>query len=110
MMIGGEVDVVKRLDPIFAALAPGVGMISRTPGREKIDGTAELGYLHCGRNGAGLSSRWSTTVSNTARWRRTRKDLKFCVRRTLESERQLSMPRRRRCAIPSAFEIRWTGV
>ena len=53
MMIGGEPDVVKRLDPIFARLAPGPGNIDRTPGREKIDGTAEQGYLHCGPNGAG---------------------------------------------------------
>ena len=53
MMIGGEKDVVKHLDPIFAALAPGVGDIPRTPGREKIGGTAEQGYLHCGSNGAG---------------------------------------------------------
>jgi 6-phosphogluconate dehydrogenase len=53
MMIGGEVDVVNRLDPIFARLAPGTGDIPRTPGREKVEGTAELGYLHCGPNGAG---------------------------------------------------------
>ncbi len=53
MMIGGEVDVVKRLDPIFATLAPGRGDIPRTPGREKAGGTAELGYLHCGPSGAG---------------------------------------------------------
>src|SRR5262245_60359044 len=53
MMIGGEKDVVKHLDPIFAALAPGVGDIPRTPGREKIGGTAEQGYLHCGSDGAG---------------------------------------------------------
>src|SRR4029453_11065110 len=53
MMIGGEQDVVKRLDPIFATLAPGIGNIPRTPGREKLDGTAEQGYLHCGPNGAG---------------------------------------------------------
>src|SRR5689334_1218022 len=53
MMIGGEVDVVNRLDPIFARLAPGRGDIERTPGREKVGGTAELGYLHCGPNGAG---------------------------------------------------------
>jgi 6-phosphogluconate dehydrogenase len=53
MMIGGEVEVVNRLDPIFARLAPGVGDIPRTPGREKVEGTAELGYLHCGPNGAG---------------------------------------------------------
>jgi 6-phosphogluconate dehydrogenase len=53
MMIGGEVEVVKRLDPIFATLAPGRGDIPRTPGREKVGGTAELGYLHCGPSGAG---------------------------------------------------------
>jgi len=53
MMIGGEPDVVKRLDPIFATLAPGRGDIPRTPGREKLGGTSEEGYLHCGPNGAG---------------------------------------------------------
>jgi 6-phosphogluconate dehydrogenase len=53
MMIGGETEVIKRLDPIFATLAPGMGDIPRTPGRENIDGTAENGYLHCGPNGAG---------------------------------------------------------
>jgi 6-phosphogluconate dehydrogenase len=53
MMIGGEDQVVKLLDPIFASLAPGIGDIPRTPGREKTPGTAELGYLHCGPNGAG---------------------------------------------------------
>ncbi len=53
MMIGGEAGVVKRLDPIFKTLAPGTGNISRTPGRDNLEGTAELGYLHCGPNGAG---------------------------------------------------------
>ena len=53
MMIGGEEQVVKSLDPIFKTLAPGAGDIPRTPGREKLDGTSELGYLHCGPNGAG---------------------------------------------------------
>jgi len=60
MMIGGEPEVVRRLDPIFAALAPGVGTIGRTPGRESAEGatglstnTAEKGYLHCGASGAG---------------------------------------------------------
>jgi 6-phosphogluconate dehydrogenase len=53
MMIGGEKDVVARLDPIFATLAPGKGDIARTPGREKVGGTAEQGYLHCGPNGSG---------------------------------------------------------
>jgi len=53
LMIGGEPAVVKRLDPIFAQLAPGAGDIPRTPGREGSAGTAERGYLHCGSNGAG---------------------------------------------------------
>jgi 6-phosphogluconate dehydrogenase len=53
MMIGGDRDVVRHLDPVFSALAPGRGEIPRTPGREHEDGTAELGYLHCGPNGAG---------------------------------------------------------
>ncbi|HEV2318969.1 MAG TPA: decarboxylating 6-phosphogluconate dehydrogenase [Verrucomicrobiae bacterium] len=53
MMIGGETDVVRRLDPIFATLAPGIGNIPRTAGRDKLGGTAEQGYLHCGPNGAG---------------------------------------------------------
>jgi 6-phosphogluconate dehydrogenase len=54
MMIGGEPEVVKHLDPILATLAPGRGdEVPRTPGREKIGGTAEQGYLHCGPNGGG---------------------------------------------------------
>ena len=53
MMIGGEWDTVRHLDPIFAQLAPGIGEIARTPGRDKPTGTAEQGYLHCGINGAG---------------------------------------------------------
>jgi 6-phosphogluconate dehydrogenase len=53
LMIGGESSVVKHLDGLFSSLAPGGGDIPRTSGREKIDGTAEQGYLHCGPNGAG---------------------------------------------------------
>jgi 6-phosphogluconate dehydrogenase len=53
MMIGGERDVVQRLDPIFATLAPGSGSVERTTGREKLKSTAEQGYLHCGPSGAG---------------------------------------------------------
>src|ERR1700728_460296 len=51
MMIGGEKEVIRHLDPILSTLAPGSGDIQRTPGREKLDGTAEQGYLHCGPNG-----------------------------------------------------------
>jgi 6-phosphogluconate dehydrogenase len=53
LMIGGEDAVVKSLDPIFATLAPGLGDIPRTEGRDKLKGTAEHGYLHCGPTGAG---------------------------------------------------------
>jgi len=53
MMIGGGVEVLKHLDPIFVALAPGRGNIPRTPGRERVNGTSEQGYLHCGPHGAG---------------------------------------------------------
>jgi 6-phosphogluconate dehydrogenase len=53
MMIGGDTEIVQRLDPIFATLAPGRGEVPRTLGRDKLGGTAEQGYLHCGPNGAG---------------------------------------------------------
>ncbi len=53
LMIGGDTESVKHLDPIFATLAPGPGSIPRTPGREQLGGTAEHGYLHCGPSGAG---------------------------------------------------------
>jgi 6-phosphogluconate dehydrogenase len=52
-MIGGEAEAVQHLDPIFKTLAPGRGDLARTPGREKLGGTAEEGYLHCGPSGAG---------------------------------------------------------
>src|SRR5205807_3758977 len=52
-MIGGEDAVVKHLDPIFATLAPSRDSVPRTPGRDKVGGTAEHGYLHCGPSGAG---------------------------------------------------------
>ena len=53
MMIGGEPAIVEHLDPLFESLAPGIGEIARTPGRDRTSGTAEQGYLHCGLNGAG---------------------------------------------------------
>ena len=53
LMIGGKKDIVQHLDPVFAALAPGVGTATSTPGRVKLDATAEQGYLHCGPHGAG---------------------------------------------------------
>lgn len=53
LMIGGEPEIAQHLDPIFAALAPGIGTAPRTPGREQVGGTAEQGYLYCGPSGAG---------------------------------------------------------
>ena len=53
LMIGGDPDAAKRLEPIFATLAPGIGDIPRTPGREANKGTAEQGYLYCGPSGSG---------------------------------------------------------
>ncbi|HEY4388897.1 MAG TPA: decarboxylating 6-phosphogluconate dehydrogenase, partial [Ktedonobacteraceae bacterium] len=53
LMIGGETEIVQKLDPIFSVLAPGVGTAPRTPGRAEVGGTAEQGYLHCGPHGAG---------------------------------------------------------
>ncbi|PWU25363.1 MAG: 6-phosphogluconate dehydrogenase (decarboxylating), partial [Candidatus Rokuibacteriota bacterium] len=53
LMIGGDKAIVERLDPIWKTLAPGIGQVSRTPGREAAAGTAEQGYLHCGPSGAG---------------------------------------------------------
>jgi len=53
LMIGGEMDVVQHLDPVFKSLSPGAGTIPRTPGRETLGGTSEHGYLHCGPSGAG---------------------------------------------------------
>lgn len=53
LMLGGEAEIVRRLDPVFVTLAPGRGSIPRTPGREQLAGTAEEGYLHCGPSGAG---------------------------------------------------------
>lgn len=53
LMLGGEAEIVMRLDPVFVTLAPGRGSIPRTSGREHLEGTAERGYLHCGPNGAG---------------------------------------------------------
>ena len=52
-MIGGEPGVVEHLAPLFVAIAPGIDQAPRTPGRDKVSGTAEHGYLHCGPNGAG---------------------------------------------------------
>jgi 6-phosphogluconate dehydrogenase (decarboxylating) len=68
MMIGGPEVAVRHLDPIFKTLAPGAGDIPRTPGREKIGGTAELATCTAARTAPVTSSKWSTTESSTASW------------------------------------------
>jgi len=72
LMIGGDNRVVDHLDPIFATLAPGRGAASRLPGREKIGGTAEHGYLHCGPHGAGHF------VKMVSQWDRVRRHGRLC--------------------------------
>ena len=98
MMIGGEADVVKRLDPIFKQLAPGRGDIPRTPGREKIDGTSELGYLHCGPNGAGHFVKMVHNGVEYGIMAAYAEGLESCARPTSATRPVRSMPRRRRCA------------
>ena len=66
MMIGGDKAAVDRLDPIFAALAPGIGDIPRTPGREGRDRASSRAISMPARSAPGISSRWSITASNTA--------------------------------------------
>jgi len=65
MMIGGPDATVKRLDPIFNTLAPGMGDVARTPGRPENKGTAERGYLHCGPSGAGHFVKMVHNASST---------------------------------------------
>jgi len=65
LMIGGEDDVVARLDPIFRSIAPGEDGTAKTPGRTRSDGTAPLGYCTVDRTVPDTSSRWCTTASST---------------------------------------------
>ena len=66
LMIGGDESIVRRVDPIFAALAPSIDEAPRTPGREKLGGTAEHGYFHCGPSGAGHFVKMVQTASSMA--------------------------------------------
>jgi len=104
MMIGGEVGAVKHLDPIFATLAPGIGNIARTPGREKAGGTSEQGYLHWRpQRRRAFRPRWCTTASSTASWRLMPKGWP-CSRRPTSARRPgRSMRKPRRCATPSTI-------
>ena len=104
MMIGGENAVVKRLDPIFATLAPGIGTIPRTTGREKAGGTAEQGYLHCGPNGAGHFVKMVHNGIEYGLMAAYAEGMAILHNRQCRQARRMrSMPRPRRCAIPSTI-------
>ncbi len=68
LMIGGPTAAVQYLEPIFKTIAPGVGDIPRTEGRDKIGGTSELGYLHCGPSGGGHFVKMVHNASSTGLW------------------------------------------
>ena len=95
MMIGGEEAIVRHLDPIFARLAPGVGAIDRTPGREKAGERRSRATYTAGRTAQAISSRWSTTASNTGSWPHTPKDLASCAPPTSGRGHTRSTRRRR---------------
>jgi len=101
MVIGGEAATVKRLDPIFSRLAPGVGDIERTPGRDNAAGSVSRAISTADRTAPAISSRWFTTASSTASWPRMRKVSAYSVLRTSVSKRTPTMRSRRHCAIPS---------
>ena len=94
--------MVKHLDPIFATLAPGAGDIPRTPGREKLGGTAEQGYLHCGPNGAGHFVKMVHNGIEYGLMAAYAEGLGVLRDANVgKQQRRRSTPRRRRCAIPS---------
>ena len=109
-MIGGEKDVVKRLDPIFAAIAPGIDEAPRTPGREKVKGsTAEHGYLHCGPNGAGHFVKMVHNGIEYGIMAAYAEGLTSCTRRTSARASRRRTPRPRRCASPSTISTTSTS-
>ena len=102
LMIGGDAAAVQRLDPIFAALAPGIEAAPRTPGREKAAGTAERGYLHCGPSGAGHFVKMVHNGIEYGVMAAYAEGLEHpSSRRRRARVARPWMPRPRRCAIPS---------
>ena len=103
MMIGGEAEAVRHLDPIFKTLAPGRGDIPRTPGREKVGGTAEHGYLHCGPNGAGHFVKMVHNGIEYGIMAAYAEGIEVLNAANVGEQQPPSMPKRRRCAIPSTI-------
>ena len=110
MMIGGQDQAVQHLDPIFQTLAPGVGDIPRTPGREKLGGTAEQGYLHCGPNGAGHFVKMVHNGIEYGLMAAYAEGWASCAAPTSASDNTRSTPKPRRCAIPSITNTTSTCV
>ena len=108
MMIGGEKDVVQHLDPIFSALAPGAGDIPPTPGREKIGGTAEQGYLHCGPNGAGHFVKMVHNGIEYGIMAAYAEGLSVLRSANVGKQQHALTPRLPRCAIRSTTSTTWT--
>ena len=104
MMIGGEDDIVARLDPVFATLSPGIGTISRTRSWSPPPSTATC---IAARTARGTSSRWSTTASSTESWQPTPRVLASCRERTSARACTRSMPKRHRCAIRRIINTTW---
>ena len=92
---------MRRLDPIFQTLAPGIGDIPRTPGREKLGGTAEQGYLHCGPSGAGHFVKMVHNGIEYGIMAAYAEGWAFCATPTSASGHTRSTPKPPRCATPS---------
>ena len=101
LMIGGEAAVVERLDPIFAALAPGLGQRRARPGGRRWTAQRSRATCTAGRTAPAISSRWFTMASSMASWLPTPKVQYPAARQCRQAGPQKSMPRPRRCATPS---------
>ncbi len=99
MMIGGDEEAVKRLDPVFQTLAPPIDSARRRQAANRSRTAPTTAIFTAARMARGTSSRWSTTGSNTASWPRTPKDWPFSREPTSASASMRMTPRRRRCAL-----------
>src|SRR5260370_10969899 len=99
MMIGGEKEVVQHLDPIFSALAPGIGDIPRTRGRRSSKALLSKAICTAAKMEQATLSRWCTMESNTESWRPTPKECPWCAQQTLANNSTVLMPKPLRYAI-----------
>ena len=110
-MIGGEKEIIQRLDPIFAALAPGIGAAPRTSGRcrsdkpGKLEGTAEQGYLHCGPHGAGHFVKMVHNGIEYGLMAAYAEGLNILHSANAGKQRARRMPKQRLCAIRNSISM-----